>query len=425
MAQLGLITSIFKTLIRECDSGDKEAIQATYNTLRDLTTKPNSISRKAKAGIFEYPFLISSNVTSLEVIASIIKSNEIEIARMVQIAMGIAPTADPNFNIKIQQTLSNFHTSGSDYSFEYEDAYNPNIEEKSLTDVYNKKLGIYPKIQTESKGNNSRNTSGNTSRSNPRNTSGNNPKNTSGDDLDSPTVIYKPQHSVEKIGEKYAAMFNATIMEISLRLGMDESTQFTIPLAIKGIGHHLAYDELIYLITSYIKQRVTSPLINFIRWRSGEIRAAQFLFNYDDIMQDMAYERRIGSNNSWLRVLRSRAHNRKVNHLARVIGRIGGDKGITTSDIIPDCSFVITISDVDAIEEKTGVNLFTDPRASVKFLDDAMGLAICIIDDVHEVAHIMYSGFEKFSSYPLKSLRSKDKTEGDAMRILMDVMKKV
>lgn len=431
LQEMSLISSIVRTL---SGASDPDGLLKSYESLRQISSGPNSLSKKAKNGIFEYPFLISSNLSDIEGICSIIKGMETEYGNMMLISMGINPSIKNDTNYEIQRTLSNYHTNGNDFAFKYEDAYQKLIETKTINEVYRlkKRIGleaakIISLVKRSNRNYNSRSSGG--IKIPPQQKPLPQMGNTGIDPDDVSHAKDETQFDFDaktnKISDKYAAMFNATMISVTLRMGDTENSKFTIPIGLKGIPHLLPASDLMYIIGSFAKTRKAGTLNRYIRWRSGEIKGLHnLLFRYDEIKADADFDRRVGTNHSWLKVLKSRANNRKVNLLAKVFSS-QGSKEIKTADILPNCTFVISISDVDTIENETSVNLFTQPAATSKLLDDAMGLGICIIDETTNVAHIMYSGYDKFTSYPISSLKSKPKSEGDLTKVMLDIMKKI
>lgn len=414
MLELSLISSIVKAVSGNA-AGDA---MKTYDTLRQMSSGPNSLSKKAKMGIYEFPFLISSNLSNLKDICSIMKCMEVEYGNMLLVTMGINPTVNSDINYQIQRTLSNYHTNSNDYAFTVESVYQKDIEAESVNAMYKKMKG---RITTEgpffqpSNPNSTSNSSG-LGHSTP---SGKDLKDIAqGKDLTSMTA--------KEVESKYSAMFNATMIKISLRIGETKDTAFDIPIGIKGTPQVLQNADVDYILTSFLKTKKAGLLNRFLRWRSGEIKGFHnLLLRYDEIKADADFDKRVGTNNSWLKVLKSRANNRRVNLLAKVFGSLGTGKNVEVADILPNCTFVINLSDVDAIEAETGINLFTDPVSASKMLDDSMGLGLCIIDDAMNVAHLMYSGYTKYTSMPASALMSSSKKDGDMTSVLLDIMKKI
>ncbi|MBO4735542.1 MAG: hypothetical protein J5614_04025 [Paludibacteraceae bacterium] len=365
-------------------------LEEAYTNLKSLSS-PNSLSKKAKSGIFEFPFLVSGNIENTATTATIIKTMECEYANMLLISMGINPSADMGTNLKVQRTLSTYHTNGTDFSFE-NNTYNKDIETRSLD------------VAFEAKGN------------------GGNP----------PPPASNPDQLASVMGNAnnfcnadYAKMYGATMITVKLRLNGSQDSEFSIPLGIKGIPHHIPTDELVYVLSSFIKPRADSFVIRFIKWRTGEIRGLHnLLFRYDEIKRDADFDRRVGTSNSWLSVLKARAANRKVNVIANIFSKLGGHNA-NMKEILPNCTFVLTLSDVDTIENETGVNIFTNVNAAKKLLDDSMGLGLVILDETHDVVHIMYSGYNKFASYPASSLKGKVKTGIDATEVMLNLLNRI
>ena len=398
--EISLISSIVKAM--SSGQGDEwDVIGDAYAQLKTMSS-PNSLSKKARNGIYEFPFLISGNIENTSDVATVIKSMEIEYANMLVISMGINPSIDQSTNIKIQRTLSDYHTNSNDYSFESCNEYKCDIQEDSIQVAFEAAGG------TQTPPAPARTLSSNDIRG--------------GDDRTYSLAMSKFEGICNA---DYAKMYQSTMININLRMGDTVESIVKIPIGIKGIPHHIPIDELVYVLSSFLKPRSDTMVTRFIRWRSGEIRGLHnLLFRYDEIKRDAEFDRRVGSSNSWLKVLRSRANNRKVNLLANFFAKMLG-KNTSTKEILPNCTFLLTLADVDTLENETGINIFQNPTYAKKLLDDSMGLGLGVLDEVHDVIHILYSGYDKFASFPIKQLKSKSKSEGDMTKIMLELMKKI
>jgi hypothetical protein len=392
--ELNAVASIVNAITdKKKDKNFTNDAEKSYALLKQMYTGPSSISRKAKRAIYEYPFLISSGVSNIDTIVKIMKHCEVEYSDMLLISMGLNPSANNQDNINIQKYLSDYHTNGTDYSMMNESVYDRKFQTKGINELITNEadteLSVISSKESE----------------------------------DNSKSEFKGTFDAKTIGEKYADYFNMTVIKVELRLNGDKNSSFTIPIGIRAIPHHLNSNDLLYIMESFIKSRVSSGIVRFIQWRSGEIKGMQnLLFRYDEIKNDIDYEKRIGTNNSWLSVLKARSNNRRFHILSDAYGNLTG-KGMRTSDILPDCTFVINFADVDEIEDKTGVNLFTNTSAARKFLDDSMGLGLCIIDDGLNVAHIMFSGDTRFVAIPIANM-GKQNSGPDFTKVFLDVMKR-
>ena len=129
--EISLISSIVKTMSAGSTDNEWSQLGDAYAQLKAMAS-PNSLSKKARNGIYEFPFLISGNIENTSQTATIIKSMEVEYANMIVIAMGINPSINQSTNLKIQRTLSDYHTNANDFSFEDGNEYNHDIQEESI-----------------------------------------------------------------------------------------------------------------------------------------------------------------------------------------------------------------------------------------------------------------------------------------------------
>lgn len=467
--EISLISDIVKTVSETGKNAGNIAnaasnVKETTELMKKMSS-PNSLSKKAKDGIYEFPFLISSNIQDPGRIASMIKGMELEYANMLLISMGLNPSSNGNVNIQLKKVLSEYHTNSNDFSLEDANCINGGIENRPIdiafedlspadkqtmkdrTDDIKWNANYIKWVETMNKSNDVER----------REYLKSHPEEYGTDPAYPEEVEAKKKHDAEEaerlkreeiekrdeaerekfnhnkvvmaskvISNTYANMFNMTIVELAVRLGETTASEFKFPIGIKGIPHPLPYDDLCYVISSFLKPRSENGLIRFIKWRTGEIKGLHnLIFRYDEIKRDVEFDKRVGTNNSWLKVLRSRGNNRRLNLIARTIAKLRNNDKIKPNDILPNCSFVLSLSDVDLIEAETGINIFQNPRAASKMLDDAMGLGLCIFDETHSVCHIMYSGYDKFMSYPISAVAKGSDKGGDKTQILIDLMKKI
>jgi hypothetical protein len=418
--QLQAIASIVN-LFRIGSSLPDEDTERLLESVRDLKnlSNPKSIASESKNSVFDYPFLISSNVTSLDTIAGIIKGCEGEYINMIILMAGIDPYSDSKTSISIRKKLSTYHTKSSDYNTHggYEDVginllTLENSWKKANNLAYEASSGSSVPIPTHNGQTGEQHNQGNVE-------TGEN------EELKTKENPDGMMHSMKTLNEKYINMFNMTMFKLKFRTDKEKSTSIEIPIGVRGIGHHLPYNELVYIMSRYITHSTQGFINRFIRWTSGEIKGLHnLLLRYDEIKSDIDYEKKVGTSNSWMKVLRSRANNHKVNILANSLHRAGKTGG-KMSDILPDCTFVISMGDVDRIEETTGINLFSNVSAASKMLNESMALGLLIIDDIHSIVHVLFSSYTRYISTPIKAFAAKVKQDGDATEIMIDFMKRV
>lgn len=516
MNELSLIGSIARIAAGGL-SDDGDDIISAIQGIKDVNS-PNSLSKKARNGIYEFPFLVSGNIENIENIAVVIKGMECEYANMLMIAMGINPTVKQSTNIEIQKTLSKYHTNDKDWSFEAGNLAHCEIEGLPIDIVYEGTMGnddkerrklqmsdtnkskhkaddyadLYNRIQNQGTsvdevlkhGDNfdawnaylsneelKKAQSGQKDAQNKLNAAQrqaskdaqtikdlekNNvnlqkqnekaasqlkkftdeeqkhERHMTGDDMNydgsinNPKVTMNMTKSESIVNQKYLQLFNATVVSVNIRMGTDKNSEYRLTVGIKGIPHFVPYEELVYVLSSFMNTRVDTLITRFIRWRTGEVKGLHNLFlRYDEIKRDADFDRRVGTSNSWLKVLRSRGNNRRFNKIVNLFSKALGH-GSRMRDILPNCTFVLSLSDVDLIENECGVNIFQNPESASKLLDDSMGLGLVITDDVHNVYHIMYSGESRFATYPLGELQkfAKNKDHSDITMDLAKIMKR-
>lgn len=391
MLQIELISQILQAASKAPDK-----IEETIENIKTITSTPTSISKKAKNAVFQFPFIISNSIQDIDTIVHIVKTNEIEYSKFILITMGLNPSLDNQDNVTIQRALSNVHTNDPKV-FESAD-YNISLESKSINDFYKgTRLQKKPEVTNEA--------------------------NPYGGMLTVPEPLKQDNQLISKLSEeifkKYSTIYNMTMINVSLSRG--DRSRFEIPIGIRGIPHIVPSEEACYLVESALLNQ--KGLIRFIQWRTGEIKFFKdLLFRMDQVKRDEEFLKRIGRSSSWSDVLKTRAIKRKVNLVAQVLGK---NEGLKPTEILPNCTLVLTLSDVDQIEKSTGINIFTDGGKAQKLMDDIMLLGIIILDTASNVAHILYSGYNKYTPTPISTLKSKNTGSGDMTNVLIDLMKKI
>jgi hypothetical protein len=459
MLELSLIGSLIGAISKATDytpgQQSSQDVMDAVRALRDAANGPSSLSKKAKKGIYEFPFIITSEIASdPKSITYILKSAEVEYGNMLIVSASINPMGDPRNAVNIQRTLSQYHNNANDYSFSYEDAAMSEFEGRSIDDAYNEEITreggrtfgpegeityklpggakVRPfRTPNPGKGKNKSGGGGGGSVPPPTDTGvnpapgesnvGNSPTGVSNAPYDVPRVSM--QAAGKNIAIEMASKFNATIITITIRVSADKNSDITIPIGIKAIPHCHESDLVCKIISSYVKTKSGGPLVRFLRWRSGELRGIHnLLFRYDEIKRDVDFIKRVGNDTRWAYVLKSRAQNHKVNFLVNLFAKALGKDKVRMPEIMPNASFILSKNDIDTIDSETGVNLLEKPQFASKLLDDMMALGIYILDMDSSVVHVMFSGDKDYARYHTSALKTKSDAQKDDIKILLDMM---
>lgn len=135
-------------------------------------------------------------------------------------------------------------------------------------------------------------------------------------------------------------------------------------------------------------------LFNWIKWTNGEISTAELIFGAGKAAQDgYAY----GKGDNWLKTLRKRKHDQKINKL---LGR----------RLLPNASIIITETEAIAIQEACGVDPH-NPADATKMMDKYFLLAFGIYDTEAKLLDIIYDGESQFSTQSIREIAAKNKKD--------------
>lgn len=135
-------------------------------------------------------------------------------------------------------------------------------------------------------------------------------------------------------------------------------------------------------------------LFNWIKWTNGEISTAELIFGAGKAAQDgYAY----GKGDNWLKTLRKRKHDQKINKL---LGR----------RLLPNASIIITETEAIAIQEACGIDPH-NPSDATKMMNKYFLLAFGIYDTEAKLLDIIYDGESQFSTQSIREIAAKNKKD--------------
>lgn len=135
-------------------------------------------------------------------------------------------------------------------------------------------------------------------------------------------------------------------------------------------------------------------LFNWIKWTNGEISTAELIFGAGKAAQDgYAY----GKGDNWLKTLRKRKHDQKINKL---LGR----------RLLPNASIIITETEAIAIQEACGIDPH-NPADATKMMNKYFLLAFGIYDTEAKLLDIIYDGESQFSTQSIREIAAKNKKD--------------
>jgi len=425
---LNLISDVIK-LARGNSTNNNNAgeILETFDKLKTISGGPTSIAKKAKNSIFQFPFVISNNITDMETIVHIVKSNEIEYANFILLTMGLNPMLRAEDNAQITRSLSNIHTNDPRLDITGESAM-IEPEKRSLQDIMSgKKVAteagdIIPAVPAGTGSAGSQYGNVRDHQANTQNVMQAAAITKTGMAVNKTLTQVDMQKISESIFQKYSTMYNMTIININFIVGTEKSQSIAIPLGIRGVPHLVPSDEARYLVESMLQTK--KPLARFIQWKSGEIKFwRDFVLQLDILKKDVDMMNKIKTSSSWLYVLKQRKAVDVANRIKNALS--SGSKAGDLKPVLPNCTLILTVEDVDLIEKSTGSNILMNVNIAKKIIDDAMLLTLVVVDTSSNVVHTLYSGETKYRIDPLSSLKGANKKDGDKVDVLLNLMKKL
>ena len=184
-------------------------------------------------------------------------------------------------------------------------------------------------------------------------------------------------------------MINVTVVADATGKG-DTWTQ-NVVLGIKSMVRMVKSGIMTNNMLDAFKDRT---LFNWIKWTNGEISTAELIFGAGKAAQDgYAY----GKGDNWLKTLRKRKHDQKINKL---LGR----------RLLPNASIIITETEAIAIQEACGIDPH-NPSDATKMMNKYFLLAFGIYDTEAKLLDIIYDGESQFSTQSIREIAAKNKKD--------------
>lgn len=185
-----------------------------------------------------------------------------------------------------------------------------------------------------------------------------------------------------------------------------------ILVGVKAIAHLVESEEMIYNLANTAKGK--KSFFRFIQWTTGEI---QFLRDYImdlDRMKRMALDTR---KSHWFRSLYKRRKDKNLEHIRKALGFKA--KG---SNPLPTSTVVLTMDEVEYIMSNYNIDLLNDKKAVRSILDQYLLLGFVILDSASELGYFMFDGDTDYQVYGYSALEkeSQGKTDMKAMLSLVN-----
>lgn len=181
-------------------------------------------------------------------------------------------------------------------------------------------------------------------------------------------------------------------LEVRLNV-INDDNQFVeywdIVVGVKTVLHVIKSDEIVENIIRAIQNK--GIIFNMIRWTTGEISFFKDLLLHIDDMKADAKARQSG-NSAWFPTLK-RLKDRKVNF-----------RNFRMNQLVPNCTLVITSSEVEVLESKYGI-MIKDTVMAKRLIDALFLMAFVILDDGSQTMDILYDHADSFETYALETVQ--------------------
>jgi len=148
--------------------------------------------------------------------------------------------------------------------------------------------------------------------------------------------------------------------------------QTMLSLGIKAVSHIFDYEDVIFNICKGLKE--SNTLLRFLKWKTGEIKFwKDFILNTDNLKEDAILSTKKNYGDIWFRL----KYLKNKDFISKII-----NKGFTPTTVL-----VVSISDVEEIKRRSGINLwsYTDIK---RLFDSFFIISFVIIDEASKVVYI-------------------------------------
>ena len=376
------------------------AAAKSVDTDKAMGVSPRSISSYASKAIYYFPVLCSKTV--LDKSAFMISSNlEAAYSSFVQACFAMVPAVKvKGSSVNVEDYLKNFHqnigiNSGNDYYLNLREATAPydlfvnnTLNEAITADKIKKAL----KSDT----------------------------NIGGEEIEERETTIKTDKdgkttSTTKVNKRFVSQKNFNVAEADKKNNMKPSIvkvecsflldgneiKVNIPVGVKTMLHPLDSNELCNHIMDSVAGK--GVLHNIIRYTTGEVLSlTDILFGINKMKNNI--KAKDSETARWIDALE---HRKRLCRMSKAF--------LSKKPYLPNLAIVLSMDDINDIEQLIGYNLLKDSHRAVKFMRDNFLLTFVIADDMTETAYIMYDGHSTYEEYPYSALKRENERTADAM----------
>ena len=362
---------------------------------------PRSISSYASKAIYYFPVLCSKNV--LDKSAFMISSNlEAAYSSFVQACFAMVPAVKVKGNtVNVEDYLKNFHqnigiNSGNDYYLNLKESAAP--YDLFVNEPLNEAVLTKDMVKKSLKSNT--NIGGEDIEEKEVTTVTDKDGNTTSTVKTSKRFISQRNFNVSEADKKNNMKPSIVKVECSFIVGTNE-VKVNIPIGVKTMLHPLDSNELCNHIMDSVAGK--GILHNIIRYTTGEVLSlTDILFGINKMKNNI--KSKDSETAKWIDALE---HRKRLCRMSKAF--------LSKKPYLPNLAIVLSMDDVNDIEQMIGYNLLKDTHRAVKFMRDNFLLTFVIADDMTETAYIMYDGHTTYEEYPYSALKRENERTADAM----------
>jgi len=201
-----------------------------------------------------------------------------------------------------------------------------------------------------------------------------------------------------------------TLLDLELTV-LTQNTAYPVRilLGVKTINHLIPSEEMVYNISTSIKQK--RLFFRTIQWTTGEIKFLRdFILNIDGMRTEALASRK--NSNMW-RIFKNRS---KMDKLRRFT--------FSKNKFLPNSTIVITTDELSQIKNIHGIDLMR-PAEAQKLMDIFFLLGFVVTDTASELAYFLFDGYTSFQTFTYSSLEKETGSSSTELKKIIDLMGRV
>lgn len=178
-------------------------------------------------------------------------------------------------------------------------------------------------------------------------------------------------------------------------------------IGIKAVMHPVKSNEMITNLVAVCNNK--DKMFNFFRWTTGEISFFKdFVLGVDEMKTDVA-NRSAGASNWWIALKRRSANSKFRKNMPG------------TNQLLPNSSFVVTMDEVNFINDKYGYNIM-DPIFLDKIMKTYFLLGFVVVDNSSQIVHFYFDGQTDFESISFSGLEKENSSSERKFKEMLKVI---